>query len=80
MDIYEAQRKTMRYFREQNGLSQCEVSRRTMICLQSIWGYEHKYSIPLDRVKTLCDCFGITLAEWFVMVDFYMRWQDEKTS
>ena len=78
MDIYDAQRQTMKYFRHMNQISQCELSRRTCISLQSIWGYEHKTSIPLDRVQTICECFGITIGDWFYTVEMFMKMSKER--
>ncbi len=77
MDIYDAQRTTMKYYRQLNGLSQVELAKRTCISLQSIWAYEHKTSIPLDRVKTICDCMGITIGDWFYTVEIFLRMSDE---
>lgn len=68
MDILQAQRKAIRYFRKANGLTQKELGKRTMISSESIWSYEHFANAPLDKLENICSAFGIKINEFYNMV------------
>ena len=77
MDIYDAQKHTLRYYRSISGLTQTELGRRTGMSHESIWGYENKHTIPLDRVEVFCEFFGITIVDWFYTVQMFKKMSKE---
>lgn len=68
MNIYQAQREVLKDFRKMLGMSQMDLANKMDLNVQSIWAYENKGSIPLDKVLRLCEVFNISLPTWYAVV------------
>lgn len=56
--------ESLKYQREINGLSQCELAKKTGICQENISRWEKGKVIPnIDFCVQLADFYGITLDE-----------------
>ena len=46
--------------RARRGISQEELAKRLKVCRKTLWNWEHKGNIPMNKVEAMAKMFGVS--------------------